>query len=210
MTAYHNPQAAPECSPPCRAGQAHRRLREATAALHQALGAHAVPVFLSREDYVRYLQKNAPCLFIEPALIAAGIHRVLPDWDARQRGSALERDLEALRVSWRHRALTIAGDTGTLLGWSYVLEGSRFGARLILRAVEATSDRDVRGATHFLRHGEGMDFWTGFRTALGRIDRDPAAIENACNAACMAFGYFLRATPGDLRNCGGRYGQTAN
>jgi heme oxygenase len=184
-------------------GQAHLRLRESTAALHHALGAHAVPAFFSRDDHVHYLLTNAPCLFIEPALVAAGIHRVLPDWDARQRGPVLERDLEALRVSWQPRALTIAGDDGTLLGWSYVLEGSRFGARLILRAVEATSDIDVRAATHFLRHGEGVDFWTGFRTALARIDDDPVAVANACNGARTAFGCFLDAAGSD----GGTVGQ---
>jgi heme oxygenase (biliverdin-IX-beta and delta-forming) len=178
-------------------GEAHLRLREATAALHDALGGHSIPAFISREEYVRYLQMNAPCLFIEPALVAAGIHRLLPDWDARQRGPGLERDLEALQVSWHPRALMIASDDGTLLGWSYVLEGSRFGARLMLRAVEARSNVDLRSATHFLRHGEGVDFWTGFKTALARIDDAPVAIANACNGARMAFGCFLDATPGD-------------
>ena len=178
-------------------GRAHRRLREATGTLHEALGAHSVPACMGRDDYVRYLHKNAPCLFIEPALVAAGIHRVLPDWDARQRGVALEQDLAALCVAWDFRALTIAGDDGTLLGWSYVLEGSRLGARIILRVVEATSDAKVRSATRFLRHGAGADFWAGFRTALTRIDDDPIAIANACNGACAAFRCFLDAASGD-------------
>lgn len=153
---------------------------------------------MSRDDYVGHLRKNVPCLWIEPALVAAGIHRLLPDWDARQRGRALELDLTALGLHWRRGAVTIAGDDGTLLGWAYVLEGSRFGARLILRVVEATPDAGVRGATRFLRHGEGADFWIGFRAALARIDHDSAAIANACNGARAAFGQFLDAASGGL------------
>jgi heme oxygenase len=71
---------------------------------------------------------NRPFASIEPALEAASIHRVLPDWDMRRRRFGLASDMDAMGIpTLENRALVISDDVGTLLGWSYVLEGSRLG-----------------------------------------------------------------------------------
>ena len=174
-------------------GHAHARLRQATHARHAALDALLRESELTRHaGYVRYLRMNEACAAIEPALTQAGIHRLLPDWDQRQRRFALARDLKSMGLSPGPVAVPeLAPDTGTLFGWSYVLEGSRLGAAMIARMIEAEGDPGPRAAMEFLRHGAGMPLWAGFRSALSRIDRDPDAIGNACAAALAAFACFL-------------------
>jgi heme oxygenase len=137
---------------------------------------------------------NCPCAWIEPALTNAGIHRLLPDWDQRQRRLALAADLVALEVTPDPpRTGIIEADAGTILGWTYVLEGSRLGARLLLKAVEQSEDRDVSSATRFLRQGVGTDLWGSFKAVLSEIDHDTDAIAKACAAAILAFECFKDA-----------------
>jgi heme oxygenase len=115
----------------------------------------------------------------------------LPDWDQRQRGSMLADDLAMLGVrSSPSPPYAIDPDIGTILGWCYVLEGSRLGARVILHVVEASQDPKVRTATRFLRHGNAKWLWGGFKAALSRIDGDAVAIARACAAANTAFECF--------------------
>ena len=76
------------------------------------------------------------------------------------------------------------------LGWSYVLEGSRLGARMILRTISRPGEHSAR-ATHFLRDGDGAQLWQSYKAALSKIDGDPPAVSNACEGAKLAFHYFL-------------------
>jgi heme oxygenase (biliverdin-IX-beta and delta-forming) len=176
-------------------GHARRSLRNETAILHEAVERHFAPGRMTRDAYIRYLMMNRPFASIEPALEAAHIHRILPDWDIRQRRFVLASDMHAMGISTGEpRAIAISDDIGTLLGWSYVLEGSRLGARFILKGIEATRDQELIGATRFLRHGAGMDLWTTFTAALSRIDNDPSAIESAGEAARAAFSCFKTVT----------------
>jgi heme oxygenase len=176
-------------------GHARRSLRSETAVLHETVERLFAPERMTRDGYIRYLMMNRPLASIEPVLEAAGIYRVLPDWDIRQRRFVLASDMGAMGVPTQEpRAIAISGDIGTLLGWSYVLEGSRLGARFILKGIEATRDQELIGATQFLRHGAGLDLWTAFTAALSRIDNDPSAIEAAVEAARAAFSCFEAVT----------------
>jgi heme oxygenase len=176
-------------------GRARQSLRNETAILHESVERHFAPGRMTRDSYIRYLMMNRPFASIEPALEAANIHRVLPDWAMRRRRFDLASDMDAMGIPAREtRAFPISDDIGTLLGWSYVLEGSRLGARFILKGIESTRDRELITATRFLRHGVGIDLWTTFTAALSRIDRDPSAIESACEAARAAFSHFKAVT----------------
>jgi heme oxygenase len=172
-------------------GRARRSLRNETAALHAAVERHFAPWRTTRDAYIRYLLMNQPFASIEPALEAARIHRVLPDWDLRRRRFVLASDMVALGIpTCETRTIAISDDVGTLLGWSYVLEGSRLGARIILKQIESIQSPELNGATRFLRHGTETNLWTRFTAALSRIDNDRPAIENACEAARRAFHCF--------------------
>jgi heme oxygenase len=130
---------------------------------------------------------------MEVALESAGIHHVLPDWDKRRRRDALARDLGEFGIPSPPIApLAIGADLGTLLGWSYVIEGSRLGAGLILRAITRRGEQVARGRL-FLRRGADENLWSTFKVALSRIDEDSFATSSACAAAICAFDYFLAA-----------------
>ncbi|MET1025890.1 MAG: biliverdin-producing heme oxygenase [Dongiaceae bacterium] len=176
-------------------GLAHASLRSATRAIHGRLEARFDSAsFGTRAGYVRFLQMSWPSAAIERALTLAGIEHVLPDWPLRQRRFALAADLTMLGATMPDAdPCIIETDIGTLLGWSYVLEGSRLGARLVLRDVRAAAEPALLGATQFLRHGEGRPFWTSFKTVLARIDGDAAQTQRACAAASAAFAYFSAA-----------------
>jgi heme oxygenase len=176
---------------------ARQRLRVDTQAAHAALDQRvALTHPVSREAYMAYLLGNTPCIAIEAALTEAGIDRLLPDWPLRRRRHSLLLDLAAFDLQPPEPpAIVIPPETGAILGWSYVLEGSRLGARLILQSVALSHDPTIRAATHFLRHGEGLDLWRSFLPALSQIDDNAAAIDQAVSAATKAFQYFLVTFP---------------
>jgi heme oxygenase (biliverdin-IX-beta and delta-forming) len=164
-------------------GRAHLSLRAKTRSLHESLdGCFNASTLGEQPEYARYLLMNWPIAWIEPALTNAGIQRLLPDWQQRRRQSALVADLEELGVRERPSGnCVIDADDGTLLGWAYVLEGSRLGARLIHKIVTASG----------IRHGEDDNYWKTFAAVLSQIDRDDDAIASAGIAAQTAFVCFL-------------------
>src|ERR1700759_2787467 len=133
---------------------AHDQLRSSTRHLHNLIDSRFDLASLSGEvAYSSFLLANWPFASIEAALERSGIHDVLPDWDKRRRREALAFDLKYCGISPPGIGrLEIAPDHGTLLGWSYVLEGSRLGASMILRAISRSGEQSTRAA-HFLYHG---------------------------------------------------------
>jgi heme oxygenase len=147
----------------------------------------------SAEMYSIYLLANWPFASIEAALESAGIRQVLPDWDKRRRREALADDLRQHGMSPPGISrLAVDCDRGSPLGWSYVLEGSRLGAGMILRAIDRPDE--VMLGTRFLRHGNREHLWQSFKVALSEIDGDPVAVSNACAGAKLAFQCFLATT----------------
>jgi heme oxygenase len=190
-------------------GRAHECLRSETRSLHEALDA-SMPLsdLANRQGYIRYLSINWPCASIEEALEGAGVHRILPDWNYRRRRFDLTDDLLALGVTMPpSRTFQIANDAATILGWSYVLEGSRLGASVILRKVGVSALAEIRAATRFLRHGLEENYWNSFKIVLARIDTDPEAITVACECARAAFECFLGAG-GISKTVAGEVGST--
>jgi heme oxygenase len=173
---------------------AHDQLRSSTRHLHELIDSQFdITAISSKMAYPAFLLASWPFASIEVALECAGIHGVLPDWDKRRRREALAVDLRHCGIEPpRLNRLEIASDHGTLLGWSYVLEGSRLGARMILQAINKPGQQSAP-ATHFLHHGDGEHLWQSYKAALSKIDRDPRAISSACEGAKLAFHCLLAA-----------------
>jgi len=80
-----------------------------------------------------------------------------------------------------------------VFGALYVLEGSRLGAKYLLRGVAKAADPAVAGATAYLSHGTGQHFWQSYLAAL---EQEPATPDDAAEivaAADRAFAMFAEA-----------------
>jgi heme oxygenase len=177
------------------AGDLRHRLRSATADAHARLDAALGAFDLhSRAGYRAFLEANAAALLpLESALGVAGVQRMFPDWEQRMRSGAILADLAG--VGGVARPLMAPRlDFAGVLGTMYVLEGSRLGAKLLVKIVGQSRDPGVSNATAYLRHGTGQ-LWPSF---LVMLERHAAALPDdagAVAAALRAFALFAAATP---------------
>lgn len=168
-------------------------LRKATYEKHQQLDRLATVFSIdTRAGYARFLAAQAAALIpLEMALENSGVHDVLPDWPVRSRRAALLRDLTILAAPYATAPVPVPASAAEIFGVLYVLEGSRLGARVILRELDPSIH--ALGATQYLRHGEDAGLWQSFLTALENTPAarsDVAAVEAAANSA---FAVFQRA-----------------
>jgi heme oxygenase len=73
----------------------------------------------------------------------------------------------------------------------YVLEGSRLGAKFLLRTVADAADPRLLEATAYLAHGRGQRLWQSFLATLAgeeNCDEDETIV-----SACAAFAAFEQA-----------------
>ncbi|MDA9427532.1 MULTISPECIES: biliverdin-producing heme oxygenase [Bradyrhizobium] len=169
------------------------RLREATSAAHRALDTQLSAFDLGGlAGYRRFLQASAGALLpLEVALIEAGVERMFPDWPERSRSAAIAVDLGRLGTSAASIVSVPRLTRSGVLGTMYVLEGSRLGARFLLKAVADAGDPRVSEATTYLRHGEGKRLWQSFLVKLAREESGDE--DEIIDSACIAFAAFEQA-----------------
>ena len=171
-------------------------LRAATRAAHDRLeAAFGTHDLASRVGYAAFLRQHATALLpLEAALERADAATLVADWPSRTRSAALLDDLAALGEPLPEAlaAPAIAGPAA-VFGVLYVLEGSRLGARLLVRRAEASAVPVVRAATAYLRHGEGAGLWPSFLALLDRSAYVRAAPEQTLAGALAAFELFEQA-----------------
>jgi len=113
-------------------------LKAATDDLHRDLDHRLSRLDLSRaEDYRRFLSFHARTVPpIECNLATAGLDGLLDGWSEGRSLAAITADMEALGepLPPPARAPVVEG-IGAVLGFAYVLEGSRLGARVLRRRV---------------------------------------------------------------------------
>ena len=169
------------------------RLRDATAAAHRELDAQLSSFDLTAlAGYRRFLQASAGALLpLEAALVEAGVVRLFPDWPERSRSAAIAADLGRLG-SAAHSTVSVPPLTPSgVLGTMYVLEGSRLGAKFLLRELADAADPRITQATSYLNHGAGKRLWQSF---LSTLQREESCDElEAVAAARAAFAAFERA-----------------
>jgi heme oxygenase len=171
-------------------------LRAATADLHAELDCGLAPLIKHGDaGYARFLLCSAAALLpIEQALAAADVATLLPDWPLRSRSHFIRLDLaELMLCEPRLFPPPEVCDEAFQFGMLYVLEGSRLGARLLLREAQARLSPAARTATRYLSHGQGQPLWPTF---LQRLEASPDVRRNpkqAAIGACAAFRLFLNA-----------------
>jgi heme oxygenase len=153
-------------------------LRAATADLHAAVDARFSADFDSGgAAYGRFLTALGSVVPpLEAALEAAGVERLLQDWQRRRRSPFLQWDLRTLGLAVPAPLPVVPprGEAG-LFGMLYVLEGSRLGGKLLLRRALASPEPRVRAATRYLGHGDGGELWRAF------VERLEASAAVACS-----------------------------
>jgi heme oxygenase len=170
------------------------RLRSSTAALHARVD-HSLSHLLRREHdgYASFLTASAAGLLpLERGLYEGGVSAILPDWAQRARSTVLLADLTMLSLPVpRLRTLrdkNLFRFEAYQFGVLYVLEGSRLGARAILRSRERSGQT---GPTNYLSHGEGQPLWPLFLAQLEASDAAHQDQELAIAGATAAFEMFL-------------------
>ena len=170
------------------------RLKQATAAAHRHLDARLSGLDLANfEGYRRFLEVNAAALWpVEDALEAAGVATIFADWPRRSRRGAITADLVRVGGTLRPLAPMPSMNRNGVFGALYVLEGSRLGAKYLLRGV-AASDSVVGSATDYLSHGAGQHFWQSFLAALEQEPATPDDEAEIIDAAELTFSMFSQA-----------------
>ncbi len=163
------------------------KLRQATAAAHRSLDARLAGFDLETVyGYRRFLEASAAALLpLEEALEDSGVERIFPDWRERSRSSAIKADLDRL-----HGVASPLGRIGPLnrnavLGVMYVLEGSRLGAKLLLRSI--AGHPLIEDATDYLSHGAGKALWRSF---LLRLEGESVTSDDETEIVTGARGAF--------------------
>jgi heme oxygenase len=181
------------CDIPEFSASARYLLRSATAKDHADVdGRFGSLIGRGVTGYLEFLLLSAAAVGpIEEALRDAHVERILPDWEDRSRAASLRADLAELGVvtPMAARPPSLGGEAHQF-GIAYVLEGSRLGARVLVRRLLASPDLDTPRAMRYLRHGEGLPLWQTFVERLessAAVRRSP---EDAIAGAHTAFRWF--------------------
>jgi len=145
-------------------GSVRHLLRSATATDHAEVDScFAMMIGRGLAGYTEFLQLSAAAIVpLEAALSEANVERILPDWKNRSRGASLRADLAdlGLSVPSAARPPSLGGDANQF-GVLYVLEGSRLGAKVLIRLLASPGLQTLR-PLRYLRHGEGLPLWPTF------------------------------------------------
>lgn len=176
-----------------------KRLRAATWPAHQALERH-VDVhtrFAQRVAYREHLEKLwGFCMPLDLQLKPALLETALPDYGARRKAPALERDLIALGLTAtqvarlpRCERLPTLTDTASALGSLYVLEGASLGGRTLLPVVSARLGVDAEhGAAFLASYGDEVgSMWKRFGAAVNAWCAPPDRGARALASAVATF-----------------------
>jgi len=165
------------------------RLRDGTADCHERVDALFSAADLgSRGGYEQFLLAQAAAFLpAEKALDRAGIATLLPDWPNRRRSHLLVADLAELGLPVPDgEILPVVSGIPALLGWVYVLEGSRLGGNILRRAVAAGSPVAFLSDSY-------PKAWPTLVAMLDEQLTDPSAIDQAIMAAQALFAVFERS-----------------
>lgn len=160
-------------------------LRASTREAHERLDG-LVGSLDSEARYRRFLRGlyayRAPVeAFLRGATWPAG----LGDWRPQEISGLLAQDLadlgEELPVEGK---VDLSNDGETLIGLSYVLEGSALGARVLIGQAAELGYDEHKGARHLKKQAGDLSNWRSFIERLGELqDLDPDRVAQAANAS---------------------------
>jgi len=170
------------------------RLKDATSDAHRQLDRSLMAFdIMTTNGYRRFLEASAGALLpLEAALVESGVDDIVEDWPRRSRTDAILDDLTKVDGRLHLMPTPAAFSRGALLGTLYVLEGSRLGARFLLKIVTRSADPAVGQVTAYLGHGMGQPLWEKFLALLAQ-EAPGLDEEEVIAGARSAFGVFSMA-----------------
>ncbi len=132
------------------------------------------------------MAQAAAFLPAEKALDGAGIGTLLPDWPSRRRSHLLVADLAELGLPVPDGEILPVSGIPSLLGWVYVLEGSRLGGNILRRAV-------APGLPVAFLSDSYPKAWPTLVSVLDEQLTEHSAIDQAIAAAQALFAVFERS-----------------
>jgi heme oxygenase len=171
------------------------RLKRATAGAHRDLDVRLGALDLGRlAGYRRFLEISAAALIpLEAALEAGGVAAIFPDWPQRTRRAAIAADLAWVGGAACRLEAVPALNRNAVFGVLYVLEGSRLGAKFLLKTIAISGDPVIASATAYLKYGAGQHLWQGFLHALEHEPFTPDDEAEVMAGAEQAFSLFARS-----------------
>jgi heme oxygenase (biliverdin-IX-beta and delta-forming) len=144
-------------------GSIRSLLRSATTTTHAQVDERIAELIGQGEvGYREFLRLSAAAIRpLEESLVAANVECILPDWQERSRWAPLREDLADLGMTTPAPAAPMPRLNGEAhqFGVLYVLEGSRLGAKVLIRRLLAMPGLSPLRALRYLRHGEGYPLW---------------------------------------------------
>lgn len=160
-------------------------LRASTRQAHERLDG-LVGALDSRERYRRFLlglyAYRAP---VEAFLREASWPEELGDWRPQEIAGLLAQDLADLGEEVpAEEAVALSNDGETLIGLSYVLEGSALGARILIGQAANLGYDEHNGARHLRKQAGDLTNWRSFIERLGDLPGlDRERVADAANAS---------------------------
>lgn len=102
----------------------------------------------------------------------------------------LRRDLSTLGVPVATVESANTGASGHPLGVHYVLAGSHFGKRVLLKRWSRSKDERVLSSAHYLKGETLREDWSSILAALAEIPPDDATADAVIHGALLTFNLF--------------------
>nr|WP_319515193.1 biliverdin-producing heme oxygenase [uncultured Cohaesibacter sp.] len=184
--------------------QALEQLKIHTRHLHETLDANVSKNDVTSEfGYKRFLKMHASILpTLEPWLMEQPAFHTLPEAASRLRASCVQADLALMEPSGSNDSFVDLGsgdffflkNNASVVGVSYVLEGSRLGGVYLSKKIKKLRP-DL--PTSFLEHGQGKTYWKTFKSWVEALDMTAHDIREAIISAQDVFLVYLSAIEQD-------------
>lgn len=169
-------------------------LATAVAGLHERVDrAMTLEKTTGVDAYRNHLRCHARVVFPIERKLQSSLHAgAVPDSALRWRSGALAADLAALGEPVPDEVDTpVAATLANFAGCMYVLEGSRLGAKVLMRQLAPLADLNL--PTGFLTHGAGGKLWPSFVKWLNSVEWSPADRASMRDSARAVFRAYLAA-----------------
>ena len=169
-------------------------LRKHTKKLHEELDKAFITIDLQNQnDYEKFLNIHAWAIIpLEKKLRESENFLLIPSAEKRLRSQTIKNDLAQLGLSLPQTSLptmSYINAVSEIAGIMYVLEGSRLGAKVLVKQIKQVPQLP----TSFLNHGKDENYWSSYISWLNNHTWSNEDQDKAMIAAQSVFKLYLQA-----------------